>query len=105
MTTTLTEKNYELAFSTIWQKYGRGTLSFVEAAAELSYRTPKAAYSARRRDQFPVRLTPIGARDGVLVADLAWFLVTGQPCCPNGEERPKRGPGRPSRTKHAWGAK
>lgn len=98
MPTLLNEKlksNEQSNFDRLWNKYGRGILSFPEGASELGYATRKAAYSALERDKFPVKVSSVGGRKAILVINLARFLDTGMPQLQREDEPPRRGPGRP----------
>ena len=98
MPTLLNEKpetNEQSNFDRLWNKYGRGILSFSEGASELGYATPKAAYSALDRGKFPVKVSSVGGRKAILVINLARFLDTGMPQSQIEDAPPRRGPGRP----------
>lgn len=93
--------NFEFIATRLFEKYGRGVLTFQEGIEELGYQTEKAGYSALARGRFPVKVTPRGGRKTILVSNLARFLIDGviQSQCevslPEGVSR--RGPGRPSK--------
>lgn len=95
MSTLLIEENYNLSAAQLWQKYGRGVLSFAEAATELGYSNVKTAYSVLDRGKFPVRITDVGGRKNVLVVNLARFLAVGVTQPQSDNDEPRRGPGRP----------
>jgi hypothetical protein len=77
----------------LFHKYGLGVIDFADAAAELGYKTTKAAYTALARKAFPVRVEAQGRRKKVLLSNLAHFLATGESQAPRVVTR---GPGRPS---------
>lgn len=78
----------------LFHKYGLGVIDFADAAAELGYKTTKAAYTALARKTFPVKVEVQGRRKKVLLSNLAHFLATGESQAPR---IGARGPGRPSK--------
>lgn len=77
------------------------SMDFPVAARELGFPTPRAAYLARRRGKFPVRVVDIGGRLAVLTADLADFLATGRPQTDEPSAPPRKKPGRPTNAERA----
>lgn len=57
---------------------GVAQLQFLKAAQLLSYKSDDAAYIARKRCQFPVRVRQVGKRLVVFVSDLINYLETGE---------------------------
>lgn len=90
------QQQYELVLRSLLDQFeNRTTLSFSEAAETLSFASTNAAYIARRRKTFPVRVDEDGGLK-VSIPELARYLVTGQPAS-HLEPPTKRGPGRPSK--------
>lgn len=90
------QQQYELVLRSLMERFDhRATISFGEAAATLSFPSVNAAYIARRRNTFPVRVDTEGGLK-VAVAELARYLVTGQPVT-RLAPLPKRGSGRPTK--------
>lgn len=84
----------------LYERYGRPTLTFEEAAEALSFRHTQTAYTARKRGKFPIRVIDLGGRLGCTIVDLAEFLATGVPQADCSVPQ-RRKPGRPTNAERA----
>jgi len=78
------------------------SLPFTEAATKvLRFPSFCAAYQARRRGKFPVRVDDIGGRLTVSAFSLATFQLDGKPQYDQDSAPPRKKPGRPSNVERA----
>lgn len=79
-------------------KYGRVSVDFAEAAAEIGFPTTRAALQARRKKKFPLQVIDHrGGRLTVTIAEIARFGATGEPASQTTQAPTKRRSGRPTK--------
>lgn len=91
------DKQFDLAFASLRKKYDAVVVDFATAAAEIGYRTRGAAYTARARGQFPLRVETRSGALVVTIVELARFATTAEPTAAAPAAGPRR-PGRPTKT-------
>ncbi len=90
--------------SQLMERFGP-TLTFPEVARALRFPSVAAAYQARARKTFPVRVVDVAGVLRVSAADLARFLCDGQSQKVEGSAPPRRKPGRPRKIQEGESAK
>jgi len=91
------QKEFDLAFASLTKKYDAVVVDFATAASEIGYASSAAAYTARARGKFPLRVATRSGALVVTVVEIARFATTAEPTAAAAAAGPRRA-GRPTKT-------
>ncbi len=94
------QERFSVLLAQIIERFGP-SLNFTNGAAALGFPSVRAAYQARFRGNFPVKIIEVGGALRISAADVAQFLIDGKPQKNEPTAPQRRKPGRPSNAERA----